>query len=424
MITVRRSSIAVSAVIVAVVLALATAPVGAEPAESRNHRVNPALMGVGNRSVLEVATSQEAGFSNSYFGSGQILRPEFEIDLSALKQFAGSDGLRVASSLAGGAHGTLSLLGVTAGAYAGIDGVVSAGLPGSLFTLLSQGNIINETYSDSRPIIARVFAEAGAVAGLRLKSWQFGLGAALYAPVLYTNSDAGVGYVFTTDTETGTASLTGTLSAPSYSAFDVTGFTLTSADGLLSRLDGIKLDAGVVHLREEEPHFGVNVGGIPIRPATATREIDLSADASLTIENPLGQTDGGSISDSFATEFSDFEPTVTNDAAHPVSYPLHFGGFYRLTAIPLIALTGHSQFYLAAPFLMELGVLLEGRSFPLNLFSLGLGYDRVAWEATFGMGFDVRVIEMGFVLGVASPQFGGLFRGAGFHGELYMALGF
>jgi hypothetical protein len=414
----------VSAAIVAVVLSAASAPAFAEPAESRNHRVNPALLGLGNRSILEVASSQEAGLSNSYFGSGQVLKPEFEIDLSALKRFAGSDGLQIASTVSGGAHGALSLFGVTAGAYAGVDGVISAGLPGSLLTVLAEGNVINETYSDSRPIVARVFAETGAVAGLRLRSWQFGLGAALYAPVLYTSSDAGVGYVFTTDTEAGTASLTGTFSAPSYSAFDVTGFTLTSAGGLLSRLDGIKLEAGVVHLREEEPHFGVNVGGIPIRPATATREIDLSADASLTIDNPLGETDGGNLADSFATEFSDFEPVVTDGVSHQVRYPLHFGGFYRLTAIPLIALTGHSQFYLADPFLMELGVLLEGRSFPLSLFSLGFGYDRVAWEATFGMGFDVRIIEMGFVLGAASPQFGGLLRGAGFHGELYMALGF
>ncbi|MFP4484136.1 MAG: hypothetical protein ACLFO1_04710 [Spirochaetaceae bacterium] len=391
---------------------------------SRNHGVNPALLGVGSRSVLEVATSQEVGVSNSHFGSGDVFRPEFEIDLATIKQFMGSRGIQIAGSLSAGVHGALSLFDVTAGAYTGVDGVVSAGLPGSLFTVLSEGNIIDETYSDSRPIVARVFAEAGAVAGLRLQSWQFGLGAALYAPVLYTGSDAGVGYLFTTDTEAGTASLTGSFSAPSYSSFDVTGSSLGSGGNLLARLDGIKLDVGVVHLSEEEPHFGVNVGGIPIRPATATREIDLAADASLTIENPLGRSDGGDISDAFATEFSDFEPSVTDDAAHPVSYPLHFGGFYRLTAIPPIALTGHSQFYLADPFLMELGVFLEGRSFPLNLFSLGLGYDRVAWEATFGMGFDVRIVEMGFALGVASPQFGGLFRGAGLHGELYAALGF
>jgi hypothetical protein len=67
--------------------------------------------------------------------------------------------------------------------------------------------------------------------------------------------------------------------------------------------------------------------------------------------------------------------------------------------------------------------MLEGDVFPLNLFYFGLGYDRVNWHADAGLRVNIRVLELGLNVGVASPRFAPMWGGAGLNADLFFAIG-
>ncbi len=400
---------------------LTVALMPAEPARSWNHRVNPALLGIRHRPFLEIGVSQGVSASNNYFTAAQILQPEFLIDFNDLSAQIGEESLALVSTVGTETHASLSLFGLTAGLYFSVDGVVSAGVPGSLFTILAEGNELGETYTDSAPVIGRVFAEAGAHAGYRFRDWEIGMKLGLFAPLLYSAPDAAVSYEFST-TET-TTNFEGGLSIPAFSAYNLADPQIASTADVIDSLDGIKIDFGLVRLRNGDPWFGANVGGITLSPAVVDKKIRLDANATATIDNPAGNFDGGDPSEAISTEVSDFEPSFLGDADEEIGMPMQAGGFYRSTIIPGIALTGYAQLYFSDPFLYSVGGMIEGDIFPLNLFYFGLGYDRVTWHADAGLRINIRILEVGLNVGVASPRFETMWGGAGLKADLFFAIG-
>ena len=400
-------------------LTIALAP--AEPARAWNHRVNPALLGVRHRPFLEIGVSQGVAASNSYFTAVKVLQPEFLIDLNEMSTRIGGSSLSLAGTVGTETHASLSLFGLTAGVYSSIDAVVTAGVPGSLFTVLADGNELGETYEGSAPVIGRVFAEAGAHAGYRFRDWEIGMKLGTFAPLLYSAPEAEVSYEFST---TGTATkFEGGVSIPAFSAYNLADPQIASADDILASFNGVKMDLGFVRVREDAPWFGANVGGITLTPAVVDNKISLDAEATATIDNPAGNLGGGDSSEAVSTDVSEFEPSFLGDADQEISMPLQAGGFYRSTLIPWIALTGHAQLYFSDPFLYSVGGMIEGDVFPLNLLYFGLGYDRVAWHADAGLRVNIRIMELGLNVGLASPRFGSMWGGAGLNADIFFAFG-
>ncbi len=390
----------------------------ANPPRSWNHRDNPALLGVRQRTFFEFAGTQSFGISNNYLSPGRILQSTITIDLDDLDDQLGERNFTIASTTHTGSHLAISLFDVSAAIYSSLDSIVSLGVPGSLFTLVAKGNEMDAGYVDSAPVIGRVFAEAGAQSSYRYRDWEVGVKLGLFTPLLYTSPDAEVSYRFATDEEAGTLELAGGLNVPAYSSIDLENPGSGSSE---VSLDGVKLDFGVIRVRSDgTPWFGVNMGGITLSPATASYEVVIDNQVSVTVDNALdGNTD-----EAINTETSDSELTVVADADNQVRMPFKFGGFYRSTIIPWLALTGHSQVYFADPTLFSAGVMVEGTSFPLNALALSLGYDRVAWETEIGLRTNVRVIDLGFEVGLSSPRFVTMFQGTGLNANLFLAVGY
>lgn len=389
--------------------------VAANPPRSWNHRDNPALMGVGNRRFFEMAATQSFGMSNSYFTSGEVLQPTFVLNLDDLGSQLGDGQLSVASTSHTNAHVSVSILGATASVYSWVDSVVSLGIPGSLFTLLAEGNQIDSTYSDSAPVLGRVFAEAGAQGSYRYQDWEIGVKLGLFTPILYTDSDAEVIYRFATDEADGTLDLSGGLNVPAYSSinFDDPGASAVS-------LDGVKLDLGVIKVRPDgDPWFGANIGGITLSPAVAAYGVAIENQVSISVTNPIGD----SSEDVVTTETTGSEPTVEESVNESIRMPFKFGGFYRSRIVPWLALTGYGQVYVADPTLVAIGGMVEGAVFPLRGLSFSLGYDRVAWETEVGLRANLRVIDIGFEVGLSSPRFVTMWQGSGLNAHLFLAVG-
>lgn len=397
----------------------------AEPPRSWNHDTNPALLSVRNRRLIEIGVSPEVGVGNSYFSIGDILQENVVLNLTTMSEELGERDLRFANTISAESHLVASLFGVTGGWYANVDGVVSGGIPSSLFSLLTEGNELGQELSGSSKLVGRVFADMGVYAGLRWKKdWYFGMKFGAFAPILYTDPEPGaseIGFTFSTDPATGQTSIDAGLNMTAYSAVNFDDVRIESPADAFAYFSGRKVDLGAIYADGRTPLYGFNLSGITIKPAIADTMMTMNATASVTIDNPLGNYEDTEAM--LVQELGDPEFEFVTGVGRPVRVPLQLGGFYRLTTLPIIDVIGHGQLYIANPFQLTAGAIVEGSFFPLNLFSFGVEYDRVAWKTTAGLRLNLWLAELGVDVGLTSPRLLKLFSSSGVSAKIYFAMG-
>jgi hypothetical protein len=268
----------------------------AEAPRSWNHHTNPALLSVRNRRLIEIGVSEQMGAGNNYFTAKELFVPNLVLDITKISEELGENDLRFAMMTSGESHAVISLVGISAGWYASVDGTISGGIPSSLLALLAEGNTMGEKLSDKSPVIGRVFADVGVYAGLRWqRQWHFGMKVGAFAPLLYTDPDSGIGFEFSTDKNTGTTTLDAGLNMTAYSALNYDDLQIESPDDLLAYMNGRKIDLGVIRADGRWPLYGVNLSGITLKPAVVDTKMEVNATASLSVNNPLGNFDNDDV---------------------------------------------------------------------------------------------------------------------------------
>jgi hypothetical protein len=256
-----------------------------------------------------------------------------------------------------------------------------------------------------------------------MQSWQFGVKIGAFAPLLWTTDQSQVTTSLITDIDAGSMTASVNMSVPAYSALDYTDLDIGSPEDILGILNGLKVDTGFIYVEDRKPVFGANISGITVVPAEVTNRTQIDFNAEVGITNVLDAALNQEFDQALALNVE--APTVDVGASEPqkVSLPLQIGGFYRYTGLPLLAVTGHTQIYLADPSWYALGVHVEGDVFPFNMFSAGLGWDRVVWEAYTGFRLSLHVVELGFDLGFSSPRLATILAGSGVDAQFYFAVG-
>ncbi|MFP4114589.1 MAG: hypothetical protein ACLFUA_09465 [Spirochaetales bacterium] len=398
-----------------------------------NRGTNPALLGMSSRGFVELGVSPEAGAGNNYFSIGDIFTPTIMIDLRAIQEDLGKSDFRLASTVSGDAHLVARILGVSLGFYTNLDGALSAGAPSSLFEILGSGNPSGEEINASSPIAGRVFAEAGVNAGVPIgDNWYVGGSLGVFAPVFFTDRGSSVDFSFATyepgdekpdgTISEGEVSATASMDLRAYSAFNFEQPNVSSPGEMLALLNGVKVDLGVVRIENSKALYGANLSGIPIVAATADNAVTLSASATVTQENLLGNFDQED-ADYLTQEVMDVTPTYETCVGQSIFMPFQLGGFYRF-GLPVVDIIGHGQLHFMDPFQMTAGAIVEGNFFPLNMLSLGVEWDRVAWRTTLGLRADLRALELGVDVGMTAPNPLHLFSAQGLWAKAYVAMGF
>jgi hypothetical protein len=255
-------------------------------------------------------------------------------------------------------------------------------------------------------------------AGYRWKNFQFSTKVGLFAPVAYSSNGA-INTSFSTDSSTGTAQVTASLSTPLVSAFNFEETSSLTIDRIIEAMNGCNIDVGAIYMKEDKAIAGVHLNNIPIKPATAHNQLDVSLSMTQIISSPVTGDTEPEESEEPEEPFS-----MTNTpATEEISMPLEVGAFYSMTYLPVIDIIVKGELVFADTFMYSLGLIVEADLQPFPGLSLGIGYNRVMWEAFFGLHTDIHLIEMGLDIGMTSPEIGSLFNAKGLSAKLFLAIG-
>jgi len=401
----------------------------AYPLQSFDHMENPAYLslqyGKWDRKYLETGLSFEVGLGNSYFTLQEVMTPDLVIDLNKIATDLDGKPLDINASFSTELHTVLTVLGVSVGGYGALDGVISAGVPYGVFDVLANGiDLVNQSYSDSGTAYARVFAQSGLYGGFRMKDWQISAKIGSYIPLVYTDENSSYSYSLNADSQANiTALLNGDLSV--YLPIDVENIDdLDPADlsSQLSNWSGYNLDVGLVKMKDGLPLYGASLTGITLAPAHLDfkTSVNFSGSADVSAIAGYDESTGEDIVD---PQFD--EPEFDSDEGnYPISLPLRLGGFYRYRVIGILDLIGSAGLTYDKKVLPDIGVTAKGTFFPLNMIYASLNYDKVLWESSAGFRMNIRIMELGMDVGMASPRLSKLFATSGAKVRVYTAFGF
>ncbi len=414
-------------ILVTLMLIIVPSSLIADPPRSWNHDSNPALLGIRNRRIFEIGMSPEFNLGNNYFNLAETLVQDLVIDLNDIYSNLGDRDLRIASTVSAEAHAVFSILGISIGAYSNVEGLVSAGIPNSIFDLVANGSTFeDEDLLGQSRVRGRVFADAGVYAGYRLRrDHYFGVKVGAFAPVFYTDNASELSFGFSTDSETSNTVVDLGANVIAYSALDFENLDSFDPNSASSLLNGVKLDIGYVRGDRRKPIYGFNISGITLQPATVGNSVTINVEEQIVLQNPLGnfgEEGEGSNELVVLPEFA-VEPVYESGLDQRIFMPIQLGGFYRLRAIPLIDLIGHAQLYLEKPVYFGAGLIVEGSFFPFNIVSASFGYDRNMWNTGLGLKFNLWVTEIGLDVGFNSVNLGNLFNVSGAGLKVYFAIG-
>ena len=145
-----------------------------------------------------------------------------------------------------------------------------------------------------------------------------------------------------------------------------------------------------------KPRFGAALTNLTLKPAVPAFGWNYSFTASATVDSdPL---------DAFANDdpeepYSYTDPVSNFDAVDAssteIKMPLTLSGFYRYSGLRIIDIIPSMSLVMDDPLRVNGGVLLEGAVFPLNLLSLGMSYQDLAWRTSAGLKLNLYLMEIG-----------------------------
>lgn len=398
----------------------------ANPASIWEHRYNPALLGTSSRGLFETGVSVSPGFQNSYFTVGQVFQETIQINLDELYDGLTDAGFGIGLNLGAGVHSTLHLFGIGLGAYADLSTLGQIWIPKTLFEIAANGFESGQTYTGEGGLLVRSFAEYGAYGSMKFSNDKLRVGVKLakFMPLAYT-ADANTAFTVVAAGD-GSATATADVSAQLYSAFDMENPDTIDPSTLLSDPgSGLKFDVGFVYGgTRRKPRFGAALTNLTLKPAVPAFGWNYSFTASATVDSdPL---------DAFANDdpeepYSYTDPVSNFDAVDAssteIKMPLTLSGFYRYSGLRIIDIIPSMSLVMDDPLRVNGGVLLEGAVFPLNLLSLGMSYQDLAWRTSAGLKLNLYLMELGVNVSSSSPEFATILKTNGVAVDIKLAIG-
>jgi hypothetical protein len=155
-----------------------------------------------SRKYFEIGVDTVIGFDNDLISANDIFKKNIVVDLDELGDKIDDDGLHINADIHTGFFINVRMQEKWGlGFYEGIDGGIYGNLPKSLFTLIAEGNIDTRSFSGTIKASGAVYESTGLSAFLQLKKWRFGIGPAMFVPLVYIPAKSGITYYI--DTEEG-----------------------------------------------------------------------------------------------------------------------------------------------------------------------------------------------------------------------------
>ena len=355
------------------------------------------------RRYFEIGIDAGAGFANDILGVKDVLKRNVVIDFDKIEESLGDKGANIKAGVLGNFFMNIRNIRIGSGrwdfgVFAGADGSISANIPKSIFTFISEGNRDQKIFTGDINGFGGVFAEAGIKTSAKYGKLRLSFIPAVHSPMIYVPKSE-IKYVL--DTEDGVSLATeGAISI--YSPFLENGelnfgfdITLQGEYALLPFLD-----------------LGGVISRIPISPAKLQNrmrlDIALSDDFIITGDDLLGGE---------GLDFPEFDFTKEYDI-HKIKVwrPMRFDVYARFKPIagkellvlkPSLGFTvciGESETY------FNFGA--EARLNLIDLFIPYVSFNREegVWNNRFGFAFCLRAFELDLEAALQSQSFKGSFE--------------
>lgn len=370
---------------------------------------------------VELGIDADVSFANSYLTSQDLLKETVTLDLTELTNDL-TDGLKVFVGAHAGAFLNVNLW-VTwgFGLFANVDAMGQFKVPQSLMELITTGNSLDKTYSDSFGIGAASFLEAGFWVSSTVERVAFVVRPAYFLPLAYLNNSR-VKYSFLTKAD-GTISATG--------SYDIDIYTPLSLEEMLSFNLGDMLSKGGVDftLRAEYPLLhnltvGSTLSNIPFLPAQLDYRYKMTSSLSFQsdLEGIINNFEDGL--DYQLPEFQDGNTEKAILRPFKIGFDAVYRPFHRriFSLKPDFGLVFNSIF--DVPVYVDFGLTAEFSLFNILILDAGTHYEDMIWKQRLGLTLNFRALELDVALILQSQEFVKSFNGAGYSVNLGARLGF
>ncbi|MDR0303138.1 MAG: hypothetical protein LBI04_12605 [Treponema sp.] len=345
----------------------------------------------------------DAGFSNDLLAFSEFFQKDILIDLNKIKNDVRDDGLnlflgvfvRVLSidikniNIAGGIWDF--------GFFSGADGNIHFNLPKSLFTLISEGNIKQRSFSGTISASGGVFANAGLSGYAKFGNLRVGVKPALYTPLAFIPK-SGINYYFNSNEK---LSVTTDGEIVVYTPFIDNGelkfgfdMSLEGEYNLFSFLD---VGAGLSH--------------IPLAAAQLNKGMQLKAKFEFAPDALL--------SDDIEIPDLEFDSNENYSKSVKVRRPFGFDVYARYKPFSTEFLVLKPNIGFTVDTNNSEGFFNVGLDAQLNLkdifiVNLGTGYKEAIWKQRLALALNLRAFELDLEGSLQSHDFIGSFSGQGF----------
>lgn len=247
------------------------------------------------RRIVEFGADVRAGVSNNYFTIFDFFNNEADktlvIDFNDIaSQFAGS------SFVLSGDVGVKSYFNLNLskdlkmGVFVATDVWAYTGIPGGIFSLVANGNELDQTYTENLEIMGNAFASAGAHLYMRTGKLGIRFMPSYFMPLAIVR-DATATLNFLTESD-GTISASADVAIPVYSTVPIEEIEGVAVDSLVNTIlgnGGLDFTLSADYQLTKEWLLGATLANIPVLPARLNNRMDVTATFDYTIDNLTGQ---------------------------------------------------------------------------------------------------------------------------------------
>jgi len=381
-----------------------------------------------SRQNFEIGIDANAGVDNDLMGIGDILVKDLVIDLNKIGKDIGDNGLNLNAAPLVGLFVNVMNINIGDGVwdfgfFTGADGNLNLNLPKNLFTLLSEGNLSQRSFSGLISASGGVYANAGLRGSARYGRLRVGVRPSLFAPLAVVPKS---GITYNMDTEENISLET----SGELSLYGIAAEIIDNRDVQIIMGFDISLE-GEYALFVDSPGIGsldvgASISRIPIIPAIMKNRIRI------TMENINIDIKKDDLLEGKGLDLPDFENGLYTTAYEAANFnvlrPMRFDIFARYRPFgELLVVRPNIGF--SVSFNDEQGYFNAGVDASVNLlrnmfmFHLGTGIEENIWKQQVGFAFNSRAFELDLDAVFRSQSFAGSFSGHGFGVNLGLRFG-
>lgn len=380
------------------------------------------------RRIVEFGADVGVGVSNNYFSIFDVYNNNEDktlvIDFNDMaNQFTHSD-FAISTDVAVKSYFNLNLSSdLKMGVFVAADAWTYTAIPGGLFSLIADGNELNQTYSESLLIQANTFASVGAELYMRTGKLGIRFAPSYFMPLMVVRDATAIYYLSTNSSGTITASTE--VDIPVYSTVPLEELDINSMDSMINTIlgnGGLDFTLAADYQLTKEWLLGASLTNIPVLPARLNYRWDVSSSFNFQIDSITDQMIAETMPEPNFETSSSSSTVEVDDIVRAMKFnatALYTPRWFKPLSIePNLGLALYEG-------LVYVDFGLKTQLNFANIIILQAAAERrdLIWYQHAGLILNVRLLEIEANIGMASASFLSSYSANGLYGMLGIRIG-